>query len=207
MRKLIFAALLVMGCQNSDLSNRGSQNGVNYPPEPYGYKTGTIIANLQFFGKVDPQGATGTATYSDLDAKTFNFSDYYNDPSVSWLVLTGAAGWCGPCKEEASTMPATSTKWEPMGARFITVLIQGFDESTGAPATLADVDLWQQKMGEHIALATDPKDNLHDFADMIASFPLNMIIRTADMSIMYSQIGLAQGEASIDPVLSSFASR
>src|SRR5262249_12753859 len=125
-------------------------------------------------------------------------------PKVGWLVLTGAAGWCGPCREEARSMPADSAKWEPMGVRFMTVLIQGFDEANQTPSTMGDIDSWQLKTKEHIALATDPKDNLHQFASMIASFPLNLVIRTADMQIMYTALGVDPNDPSIDPILTAY---
>ncbi len=206
MRKLFLAALLAAGCSSTpDAMNRGVLPGEgNYPLGPYGYAKGSVIANLSFLGKVDPDGAQGTAVYPDLTPQTMNLSDYYNQSGIGWLVLTGAAGWCNPCRMEASTIPTVSKKWEPMGVRFITVLIQGFDETDGTPATMADVDMWQEKTGEHIALATDPKDNLHDFSSEIGSFPLNMIVRTADMAIMYSALGVDSTDPSIDPILSAY---
>ena len=209
MRKMFFAALLVMGavgCSHpTDPMNRGVLPGEsNYPLGPYGYTKGSVIANLQFTVKVDPEGAVGGANYAGLDAQTIALSDFFNDnnPDVGWLVLTGAAGWCGPCREEARTLPTVSQKWEPMGVRFVTVLIQGFDEANQTPATLSDVDRWQQLTKGHVYIGTDPKDNLHDFAAEIASFPLNILVRTADMSIQYQQLGISS-DGSLDPILSA----
>ena len=183
------------------LANRGIDPAQgDYPLGPYGYAVGSIIQNLQFLVKVDPNGAAGTATYSSLDPQNVSFLNYYDDQNVGWLVLTGAAGWCGPCQDEASTIPTVSKKWEPMGVRFVTVLIQGFDEADQTPSTMSDVDRWQAKTGEHIALGTDPKDALHNFASEIASFPLNMLIRTADMSIQYTALGIDSNDPSIDPI-------
>jgi thiol-disulfide isomerase/thioredoxin len=208
MRNLVLASLLIVGCSNAtDPMNRGTvPTEGNYPLGPYGYAKGSVIANLQFQAKIDPMGAAGTAAYADLDTQTVNLSDYFqnNNPDVGWLVLTGAAGWCQPCREEAQTMPTVSQKWEPMGVRFLTVLIQGFDETNQTPATPADIDNWQQKTKEHIGIGTDPKDNLHDFASEIASFPLNMIVRTADMAIIYTALGVDPNNPSIDPLLSAY---
>jgi len=205
MRKLLFAALVLVGCNApKDTPNRPSNNGLNYPAGPYGYTKHAVIANLNFLVKNDPDGVTGSANYAALDPAPLQLSDLYNDSTVSWLVLTGAAGWCGPCQEEAHTMPTVSQKWEPMGVRFVTVLIQGFDEQNQTPSTMDDVNRWQSIMHEHIAIGTDPNDSLHEFASEIASFPLNMIIRTADMSIQYTALGIDSNNPSIDPILQSY---
>jgi thiol-disulfide isomerase/thioredoxin len=206
MRKLIFTALVLVGCHAAtDPATRGEMNnGVNYPAGPYGYTKHAVIADLQFTIKEDPMMSAGNANYAGLDPINRQLSDYYNDPNVSWLVLTGAAGWCNPCREEARTLPTVSQKWEPMGVRFITVLIQGFDESNQTPATMDDVNRWQQLTKVHTALGTDPKDNLHEFSSEIASFPLNMLIRTADMSIQWTALGIDPNDPSVDPILSSY---
>jgi thiol-disulfide isomerase/thioredoxin len=206
MRKILFAALVLVGCTGQkDLSNRGEQNnGVNYPSGPYGYAKHAVIANLKFSVKVDPDGPGGSANYSNLAAQPLALSDWYNDPAVGWIVLTGAAGWCGPCREEAGTVPTVSQKWEPMGVRFLTVLIQGFDETNQTPATDTDIDHWQSVTKNHIDIGTDPNDELHEFASEIASFPLNMLIRKSDMSIQYTELGIDPSNPSFDPILSSY---
>jgi thiol-disulfide isomerase/thioredoxin len=206
MRKVILATLLLVGCGGTDPMNRGQlpTGSGDYPLGPYGYSVGAVIANLQFQLKRDPSGATGSTNYSTLTPGPVNFSDFFSDKSVSWLVLTGAAGWCNPCHEEADKMPAVATKYEPMGVRFVTVLIQGYDEANQTPAQFGDVDRWQIQTGEHIYLGLDPKDNLHDFASEIASFPLNLLVRTSDMTIQYSALGVDSSNPSIEPVLQSF---
>ena len=205
MRKLLFAALVLVGCNApKDMPNRGNNNGLNYPAGPYGYTKHAVMANLNFVVKEDPEHAAGTANYAGLDPQPRQLADYFNDPNVGWLVLTGAAGWCGPCREEAHTVPADSLKWEPMGVRFITVLIQGFDETNQTPSTMDDVNRWQSITHEHIAIGTDPNDQLHEFATEIASFPLNILIRTADMSIQYTALGIDPNNPSFDPILSAY---
>src|SRR5207253_1023179 len=83
-------------------------NGLTYPAGPYGYTKHAVIANLNFLVKEDPLLSAGDANYAGLDPVQRTLADYFNDTSVSWLVLTGAAGWCGPCREEAQTVPADS---------------------------------------------------------------------------------------------------
>jgi thiol-disulfide isomerase/thioredoxin len=199
-------ALFLFGCSSYDPMNRGTvgTSEVNYPLGPYGYTKGAVIANLQFTVKVDPDGATGSARYSDLAPKTVSLADYYNDPNVGWLVLNGAAGWCNPCRLEARDLPKVSQKWEPMGVRFVTVMIQGYDQSAQTPANMSDVDRWQGMFNLHTALGIDPNDSLHEFAAEIASFPLNMLVRTADMSIQMSTLGIDPNDPSLDPILAAY---
>jgi thiol-disulfide isomerase/thioredoxin len=205
MRKLLFAALVLVGCNApKDMTNRGTNNGLTYPAGPYGYGKHAVIANLNFMVKDDPDGVTGSANYAALDPQPVQLADFYNNPDVSWLVLTGAAGWCVPCQEEAHTLPTVSQKWEPMGVRFITVLIQGFDEQNQTPSTMDDVNRWQSIMKSHTAIGTDPNDQLHEFSAEIASFPLNILIRTADMSIQWTELGIDPSNPSLDPILSAY---
>jgi len=203
---MLSGALVVAGCHAAtDPMNRGTMNnGINYPAGPYGYAKHAVVANLSFLAKVDPEMSLGTANYAGLDPQTINLSDYFNDDAVSWIVLTGAAGWCGPCREEAHTLPTVSQKWEPMGVRFLTVLIQGFDETNQTPSTMDDVNRWQSITKTHTAIGTDPNDNLHEFASEIASFPLNILIRKADMSIQWTTLGIDPNDPSLDPILSSY---
>src|SRR5262249_7125282 len=143
----------LVGCNGpKDMPNRGINTGLAYPSGPYGYAKHAVIANLGFLVKEDPDGAAGAANYARLDPVQRQLADYFNDDKVGWWVLTGAAGWCQPCGEEARTVPADSQKWEPMGVRFLTVLIQGFDEMNQTPSTMDDVNRWQQLNHEHIAI-------------------------------------------------------
>jgi thiol-disulfide isomerase/thioredoxin len=206
MRKVILASLLLVGCVAAeDPMNRGMlpTDNVNYPLGPYGYAKKSVMANISFLAKTDPDGAVGVANYAGLEPQYISMADYHNDPNVGWLVLTGAAGWCGPCREEARTLPTVSKKWEPMGVRFLTVLIQGFDQANQTPATMGDVDRWQQLTKGHVAIGLDPNDNLHEFASEIASFPLNILVRTADMSIQWTALGVNPDDPSLDPILTS----
>src|SRR5689334_16729309 len=66
MRKLFFAALVLVGCNApKDAMNRGTDNnGLNYPAGPYGYTKHAVMANLGFVVKEDPMLSQGTADYA-----------------------------------------------------------------------------------------------------------------------------------------------
>jgi hypothetical protein len=181
-----------------------SSSQVNYPAGPYGYVQGSIIEDIMFRGKEDPNGADGTATYDTMPLATKTLADYHNDPAVRYLVLSGVAGWCGPCNDEQRTtathpgVPALQSKYQPNGFRFLEALIQGYNERTGAPASENDLNRWATQHELHVGVGLDPDDKIHQYAD-IAAFPLNMVIRTSDMQIVHMQVG----EENLDSVLSS----
>jgi hypothetical protein len=62
-----------------------------------------------------------------------------------------------------------------MGVRFLTVLIQGFDETNQTPSMDSDIDRWQVITKNHIAIGTDPQDELHEFAAEIANRGLALL--------------------------------
>lgn len=206
MRAMVLASLLIgfaglCGCggKTDPTMNRMNMMGAqNYPPGPYGYAQGTVIENINFLAKADPAGASGSADYAQLPLQALSLADLHNDPSVKLIVLSGVAGWCGPCNQEQSEVPADQAKYEPMGVKFLEGMVQGYDEQSGAPATEADINKWALLHNLHVALGLDPEDKLHQYAD-IAAFPLNLMIRTSDMQIVYMQTGVPPG--GLDPII------
>ena len=196
-------SLGVFGCSNAphvDTTPNQMAEGQDYPPGPYGYVTGTVMQNIKFLGKSDPAGATaGAMDYSTLPLAPVSLGDFHKDPNVKYVVLSGVAGWCTPCNDEQPTVVAASKKYEALGFRFFEALIQGYNHTTGAPATENDLNKWQHAHSLHVGLGLDPEDKIHEYAD-IAAFPLNMVVRTSDMQIVFMQVG----EMDLDPILASF---
>jgi hypothetical protein len=208
MRTLFIASLAVAasalgGCSGKGVDptmNQVAPTGTsNYPAGPYGYAQDSTIENLQFIGKSDPSGATGTANYTGLTMQPVQLSDYYGNSSVQYIFLAGVAGWCGPCNNEQPSVRAAQTSYEAKGVKFLEALNEGFDESTGAPATEADLNKWASRHSLHLTLATDPNDRIHQYADE-AAFPLNMVIRTSDMKIVF----VALGQQDLPTILGQF---
>ncbi len=191
----------VVGCSNAphvdDTPNQMNQAGT-YPAGPYGYVQGSVIENIKFIGKEDPAGPTGMATYDGLALKPVSLADYHTDSTVKYVVMSGVAGWCGPCNDEQKTVPDLQTTYQPKGFRFFEAMIQGYNEKTGAPANETDLDHWATNHGLHVGIGLDPEDKIHQYAD-IAAFPLNMVVRTSDMQIVHMQVG----EEDLTPVLDS----
>jgi thiol-disulfide isomerase/thioredoxin len=205
MGKYLLVCLFAVGCGGKPVDNTMNRSQVpidaTYPKGPYGYARNSVIFDLQLNGKTDPMGAAGTASYYGLTAEDFTLGKFHDDPAVGFVVITGAAGWCGPCREEASEVAKIAPKWEAKGVRFVTALVQGFDEQNQTPSTAGDIDKWQSITKEHITIATDPHDYLHEFSAEIASFPLNIIVRTYDMLILHQELGLDSTNPSIEPTL------
>src|SRR5262249_8157121 len=139
--------------------------GANYPSGPYGYVKGSVIENISFSGKLDPAGAAGTATYSALPMAPVSLSDYHADANVKYVVLSGVAGWCPPCNDEQTQVPAMQQKYEPQGVRFLEALIEGYNRTTHQAATEDDVNRWADRHKLHVGIAIDPEDKIHAYAD------------------------------------------
>jgi len=201
MRLTIFAslALALVGCGGTHIDDTPNQQGpsaIKYAPGPYGYAQGSVIQNLNFVGKMDPAGASGSSSYDSLPMKPIALSDYYQSPTVKYLMMSGVAGWCPPCNDEQTNMPATQAKYEPQGVVFLEALVEGYKQ--GTPSTETDLDHWQANHNMHVGIMLDPEDYIHQYADY-AAFPLNMVVTTSDMKIVYMQVG----EINADTVLSS----
>jgi len=188
-------SLFVVGCSPAkytgadDTANRTPTGAaLNYPAGPYGYTEGQIMQNIDFVGKSDPNGAAGTADYEALPMQKVSLADFYGKSDVKLILLTGAAGWCYYCNEEAKDVPDLQNTFEPQGVRFITGLVQGYNERSGAPASEADLVRWQNAHDVHVTMALDPQAKLQQYAD-VSAFPLNMLIRTSDMQIVYMAVG------------------
>jgi thiol-disulfide isomerase/thioredoxin len=192
-------ALGLVGCgQHVDPTmNQQMNQAADYPPGPYGYVTGSVIQNIDFVGK-NATGDTTATDYRTLPMQNVSLADFHNDPSVKYVVLSGVAGWCGPCNDEQKQVPTLQATYQPKGFRFFEAMIQGYNEMSGAPATETDLNEWQSVHTITVGLGLDPEDKIHQYAD-IAAFPLNMVVRTSDMQIVHMQVG----EESLDSVLSS----
>jgi hypothetical protein len=192
MRTSILAtmALAIFGCSapvhTDDTPNQQNPADTNYVPGPYGYSQGSIMQNIQFTGKVDPGGAAGMADYNTMPMAPITLASYHNDPSVKVLFISGVARWCAPCNDEQTQVPTVQAKYEPKGVRFLEALIEG--QERGTPATEKDLNFWATFHSLHVAMALDPTDAVHQYAD-IAAFPLNMIVTTSDMKIQLMQTG------------------
>src|SRR5262245_20522599 len=94
------------GCSGSNKDDTPNQmaQASSYPAGPYGYLQGSVIQNITFLGKNASNDLTAPA-YDSMKMEEISLSDFHSDPSVKYVVLSGVAGWCGPCNAEQDQMP------------------------------------------------------------------------------------------------------
>ena len=199
-----FAFVLAAGCSGPLVDDTPNQmpNAVNYPKGPYGYVQGSTIQNIHFVGK-NEMGDQNAGAYSGISMMPVQLADFYNDSSTKYVALSGVAGWCSPCNQEQAEVPNLQAKYEPMGVKFFEAMMQGYNEQTGAPATENDINRWQTAHHLEVGIGTDPGNEIFQYADLSA-FPVNMVIRTRDMSIVYMNVGY---DPNLDGTLSNVISQ
>jgi hypothetical protein len=143
-----------------------------YPPGPYGFSKGSVIANLSFSGKREINGV-----YSSM--MPIALSDYYR--SAKYLALLGE-NKSMPCVDQQQLI-ATWTAQHP-DVRFLEVLTQALNVQ--GPATESDIDDWIAIGALHIDVAVDPLNNLSQFTS--GEFPLALIIDTSTMTIIGASV-------------------
>jgi hypothetical protein len=166
-------------------------------PGPYGISTGSVIYNYQFLG-------LPRASYREaIDLQSMQLADFYNPsgeelfvagspygegPKPKALALIGGVVWCGPSNVQASTeIPKLQARFGSR-AQFFFVLEQG---PTREPATQQDLVNWSAKYKVDYPLGLDPRNSLGALIPEDA-WPANIIIRTKDMKIIGSSVGIDQ---------------
>jgi hypothetical protein len=152
-----------------------------YPQGPYGTTIGSVIKNYEWQGYLD--------TVADADGDPFNeaphgvdLADFYtgNDPSSRLLLVILSAGWCGPCQEEASTMPPITSMWWPKGIRFVTLMWQNPDGSNG---TTDYSKTWGAQFHLNTPVVADPDSpEANDFG--VEGIPYFILVDTKTMKIV-----------------------
>jgi hypothetical protein len=182
--------LALAGCSQTyvdDSVNRGGNGGVdNYPAGPYGYAVGATISNINFVGKMDPAGPSGTADYSAMPMQQIKLSDFYGKAGTKMIVIGGVAGWCVYCNEEQPEMNRMFATYYPQGVQFMLGLSQSFAtraEDIG-PATESDLNRWAAKHHTHMPIGLDPNEQLMQFSADVGSWPLTIIIDASNMQII-----------------------
>lgn len=193
----------------------GGVVGVAYAPGPYGIGLGSTIADLPFLGYGDPQlmmDEYGTSPWDDY-ATQIRLSDFYNptgeevypegspmgegnDKPLVVLVVTSAT-WCGPCRfEAAGILPEKHGEYYPDG-EFLLALQEG--PTPGVPATLADVQNWAMTFDLDYPAVADPPSRVFQYTG-VGAYPGMLMIRTKDMKIVRTRIGMVDCAVIGDPV-------
>src|SRR5262245_50374754 len=75
----------------------------SYPSGPYGEGVGDTIKDMTFVGFVDTAADADDDPFNE-PARLWSLHELYrgNDPEAKVIMMNAAAGWCGPCMQEAS---------------------------------------------------------------------------------------------------------
>ncbi len=171
----------------------------NYPPGPYGYITGSTVADYKFSGKSPSDGNYAAAPMRDI-----LLGEFHADPSLKLVLIEGSANWCYYCNQEAPVIEKLSTTYEGKGFRAVTVLAEGITQ--GTPSTPNDIQDWVDKHNfKKTAMAIDPAERLFQYAPASA-FPLHILLNTKTMKIEWlcvGGIGACNTEAAVSDTLST----
>ncbi len=156
-----------------------------YPCGPYGYQPGSVIENLSLVARVDDDG-DGFADEKD-PVGTISLSRYFQDKNIYALVMTGSAEWCGPCQQEQPGLRQLFEQYRAAGGH-LAILETLIQDAAYRPSTIAVADRWKARFQLPFDVAADPSVVLQPYYD-INAFPMNMVIRTSDMKIVWQSNG------------------
>jgi hypothetical protein len=166
-------------------------------PGPYGIGIGSVINDYNFMGypRASPPGSKLQLIqladfYNPSGMETFApGSPYGEGRKPKALALIGGAKWCTPSNVQASTeLPSRHSGLAPLG-QFLFLLEDGSQH--GTPATQAELDDWATRYHVDYPLAIDPRYTLKALTD-VEAWPAYLIIRTRDMKIIRSVVGVPQ---------------
>lgn len=203
----LLVALALVGCQSGSgdpvepLPGSGIEVEEGYPEPPYGTTIGLVIQNFGFEGYVDPSAGLGPEARVVIE-----LGDLYNptgdgvhaegspfgegNPLPTVLMVNIAAVWCGPCKEETSTiLPVEYDRFHPRGMELISILTDSF--APGDPASFEDLDNWVSNFASDFPTVIDPSYQLGTLIDT-SQYPSNFLIDTRDMTIVELVVGKPQ---------------
>ncbi len=159
-----------------------------YPCGPFGYQTGSIIENLTLVARV----RAGEYGATDADpVSTIALSKYFQDKNIYVLLMTASAEWCSPCRAEQGPLREMYLQYKAAGGH-LAILESIVQDVEGNPSNIEVADRWRKEFNLPFDLAADPASVLAPYYD-VSAFPMNMVIRTSDMKIMYQSNG--SGEA------------
>jgi peroxiredoxin len=175
------AALGLTACGEEvaqDVCEPGPREG--YPTQNLGTTVGTSIANL---------------TLINPDETAFQLSEVYQDAEGRrrLLLVSTAAGWCRPCREE---QPALQALYERHRDRGLEIVVAYFEDHNFTRATAGHAGAWADEYSLTFPVVADPENKFKPYypgADATVA-PLNMMIDVCTMEILTSGIGFNESE-------------
>jgi len=170
-----------------------------YPPPPYGISVNRVIQNFTLPGYfVTGAGVKANLTplLDKLDLQQIRKTNDAAGHPLRYLLLDISAGWCPPCNQEAQDLGLNGTKsgqianWSGRGGIFMTALVEGYNESTGAAPVEADIETWINQHNVQSSTVYDPGQLLIAQGISPSAFPTNLVIDLRTMKIVSAWYGL-----------------
>ncbi len=189
MRQAVLFALLSAwaGCgshSNTPGGDLGACDPAQYPCAPYGFNTGSVMQNVSLTGRRD---FNMSGSPLDDPAATIQLSDYYQNKNLKVLLISMATVWCGPCQQEQPSLVALYQNYQSAhkGVAFLEVILQN---AQAQPADQPTADAWAKTYSLPFDIASDPQNALMPFYNP-STFPVQLILDTSTMSIIYDHTG------------------
>lgn len=145
---------------------------------------GEIMPNLVWSGLVDTTNG-GNNQVDPFQSISLSQFSTLSDPSSKYIYITECAGWCPPCRDEATFMESLVQTYEPLGIKFISALAE--TDTHDQPADAAFIRSWAAQYGLTNTLVNDGPSILTgpygQFNSQMA-IPFQMIIDASNMRIV-----------------------
>jgi thiol-disulfide isomerase/thioredoxin len=203
LRTAMALALFVAGCTSGTdpvPPLPGSGNFDESCPEgDSGVAPGNVLKGYVFEGYVDPSQGIGEARRKEI-----NMCSFYDptgeglwgagspfeeaSPKPRAVIITLAAGWCGPCREEAAkTLPEKYASYGPQGLQIVTVLAD--TTTAGESAGWKELETWVSIYDVQYVATIDTDRELANEFPGTGGFPTNILVDARTLGIVESLSG------------------
>lgn len=193
-RLVPFAVLSLVGCGENFVGNPpdGFQPSSTidaipvegYPEGPYGPAEGDVLVNMSFDGYFTANPSA--VRVSDLEFREgISFDEVRNLEGYSHMLLTVAAEWCKPCREEAVILPQLFDDWATRGGYVLSVMTQDIRYNT---ASRENIDDWARRYNTNYTMTFDANGDVASTLNP-STVPLNVVIELDSMTILRRRAG------------------
>lgn len=154
------------------------------PDEGYGGEEGEILPNMAFSGYFTIAPDQGRVVESEY-RETITLQDIRELDQYSHMLLTVAAEWCKPCREEAEILPERFDIWSQSGGYVLGVIDQDRNYNT---ADQNAVIAWGSRYNTNYTLTHDPQGWIADQFNP-STKPVNVVIDLRTMEVLRARVG------------------
>lgn len=156
--------------------------GADYPPGPYGTRTGEVVRNLCFDGWRNPKADA----YDPARLERICLSDF-RDAGAKLLMIESCAIWCAACKAEyggSADRPSLSEHFATRETKGFRLLGTIFEDGQSNPAETDDAVAWATTYDLSFPFAKDPDYQIAGLFSSPQAAPFNLLVDTATMKIV-----------------------